>query len=179
MISQVATILGTISFFIQNVLEFIKPLLEKYIPGFNFSDIKIIQKKITLLDKIYANTLHSTTAQDIKVIDDGNDFTFSDHVGDLIKVRTNLSKKIRSKQKAKSRRYMLLGITLGIIACLVVSKVTGVSYFNLADNYTKIQASTAFWIFDSVMAGILVGFGSKPVNDVLSYFNGSPKSKTA
>ena len=178
MISQIATILGTISFVVQKIIEFIRPLLEAYIPCFNFSDIKITEKKVVLLDKVYANTLHQTTAEDIKITDGGDDFTFSDDMMAVVKLRARLLHKVSSRKKSKSRRFMVLGMVIGVLLCLVISKLMGITFFSLADGYKNVQNAGAYWILDSIIAGILVGFGSKPVNDVLSYFNGSERKKT-
>ncbi|WP_372371001.1 hypothetical protein [Candidatus Uabimicrobium sp. HlEnr_7] len=179
MVPQIASILGTISFVIQKIIEFIRPLLESYIPWFNFSDIKVTEKKVSLLDKVYANTLHQTQAKDIKITKDGEDFTFSDEMMDVVKLRATLLQRVSNRKKSKSRRYMVLGMAIGVILCLIVSKLMGITFFSLADSYKNIQMSGAYWIIDSIVAGVLAGFGSKPVNDVLSYFNGSERKKTA
>lgn len=178
MISQIATVLGTISFVVQKIIEFIRPILESYIPWFNFSDIKVTEKKISLLDKVYANTLHQTQAGDIKIIDNGEDFTFGDDMMAVVKLRAKLLQKVSNRKKSKSRRFMVLGMLIGIVLCLIISKLMGVTFFSLAEGYKNFQASGAYWFIDSIVAGILVGFGSKPVNDVLSYFNGSERRKT-
>lgn len=175
---QIATVLGTISFVVQKIIEFIRPILEAYIPWFDFSDIKITEKKIGLLEKVYSNTLHSTRAGDIKISDDGKDFSFDDDMTKLITLKTKLWQRVSARKKSKSRRYMVLGMFIGIVLCLLISKLMGITFFTLAENYKNVQFSGAYWIIDSLFAGVLVGFGSKPVNDVLRYFNGSERKKT-
>lgn len=168
---ELAPIIATIAFIVQKIIEVLQPALE-HLSYFRFN-IKELSNKIDELDKVYKNTLNSTKAADL-IIED-NDFQYKSEMKNLAQLKTKLEVELRSQKAMKVRRYIYLGSILGIICCLIVSKFGGVQFMKLSSDYANCAGSEYFWIFSSICAGLLVGLGSKPVNDILDFLKDSKK----
>ena len=164
---EIAPILATISFIVQKIIEIIQPALEKYIKYFRFETSEL-KNKVEEIEKIYKNTMNVTRASDIQIED--NEFKYNPETQKLIDLKNYWEKKLRRRQSLKVRRYLYFGSVLGILICLVVSKFGGVQFIYLSPEYAHLQNKPYFWIISSIGAGIIVGLGSKPVNDILDYF---------